>query len=615
MLRLLKILVLAFACTAAATAADDAAAVLARAKAAAGGSHWDSVAVVHLQGTIDATGLKGQFAQWQRTRDGAYVSRFTLGPTSGAEGYDGTAVWSQDGSGEVTRAGSRGAHDEAVMQAYLAALAYWYPQRVPAAVHAAGVRHADGHSFDVVAVNPRGAQAFELWFDAETHLLARAVGHRGQDTVTDYYADYHTVDGLKIAFTQRSSMGDSRYDTVLHVEQATIDPDLARVSFAVPASHADDAVILGGADSTTLPFELLNDHIYVHAKVNGKPVRLMVDTGGANLLLPGAAKALGIESAGALPGRGVGEKTQDVALAKVQSVELGKARIANQVFFIFPLQAMKAVEDVDFQGLVGFEVFKRFVVKIDYAAGKLTLIRPAAFHYRGKGTVVPFRFDEHTPSVSGSIDGIAGRFTIDTGSRSSVTLMTPFVDAHGLRTRYAHTPVLVSGWGVGGAARGEVARAGELTLGGVKIVAPLIELSVQKKGAFANPDLAGNVGSDLLRRFTVIFDYRNQQMIFEPVSGLPAQHYDRSGLWLNRAGADLEVMDVVPGSAAAKAGVKLGDRVTAIDGMPASDSSLPALRERWRTAAAGTQVRLGLRRGEKTFDVTLNLHPQIPAHH
>ena len=69
------------------------------------------------------------------------------------------------------------------------------------------------------------------------------------------------------------------------------------------------------------------------------------------------------------------------------------------------------------QGMIGFEVLRRFVTQIDYGRKTLTFIDPAAFDPAGSGTPVAFVFYSHLPQVAGSFEGIPGQFDIDTGSR------------------------------------------------------------------------------------------------------------------------------------------------------------------------------------------------------
>jgi hypothetical protein len=82
---------------------------------------------------------------------------------------------------------------------------------------------------------------------------------------------------------------------------------------------------------------------------------------------------------------------------------------------------------------------------------------------------------------------------------------------------YAPTFDAVSGWGVGREGRGVVVKdvAGDLFTG--------------EKGAMAETTTSANLGSELLKRFAVTFDYANRTMYLEPApTPLPRDIYDRA---------------------------------------------------------------------------------------
>ena len=146
--------------------------------------------------------------------------------------------------------------------------------------------------------------------------------------------------------------------------------------------------------------------------------------------------------------RGVGEKSVEIGIARLSSFTVGDATLTQPMFFVLPMAELQQVEDVAFSGLIGFEIFKRFVVEIDYAARKLTLHDPGSFQHDGGGVKVPFKLNGRTPEVDGEIDGLAGVFSIDTGSRASLTMMSPFARKNDLEARYSPRLEAVTGWGV-----------------------------------------------------------------------------------------------------------------------------------------------------------------------
>jgi hypothetical protein len=606
--KLLFTMIFAIACLSSAQA-QSAPEILAKAKQAMGGAAWDSIRSIHTKASLKTSGLTGEGESWEDVLTGHYVDRYQLGPASGAEGFDGTTVWSQDSSGQPRPEGGGDARQGAADEAYRRSLAYWFPQRWPAQVEYSGALEDQGRRFYVLRITPQHGRPFDLWIDASTYLFDRTVEKADIETRTTYLSDYRVVQGVKIPFAQHSTNGESRYDQFTTVEQVEPNVPLAAAQFRMPAPPAPDYAIAGGKASTTVPFQLLNNHIYVQVKINGKgPYTFLCDTGGANIVSPTLARELGLHSEGALQGRGVGEKSEDVGLAKVQSVQVGDGTLSNQVFAIYDLDSYANVEGVRIRGLIGYEIFKRFVVRVDYEHSQLTLTVPSAFAYHGQGTPVPFQFNNHIPQVDGDIDGIAGKFDIDTGSRASLSILKPFAEKHDLAARLNAKVQGVTGWGVGGPAKGLLARAKTLHLGSVAVENPVTELSLQSHGAFTSPYVAGNVGAGVLKRFNITFDYPHQQLIFERNANYAKpDEFDRSGMWVNKAGDDFEVMDVIAAGPAAAAGLKAGDKISAVDGRAAGQVSLPELRARFRTEVPGTKIKLTVQSGQQTRDVVLVL--------
>lgn len=571
--------------TAAGKAAPDPHELLSRSKQAAGGAAWDRVERLRVTSTLRTAGLAGTSESLSDLATGRYVTSFDLGVTRGASGFDGEASWQRDASGDVLVTDSQSDVEASRTEGYRTALGYWYPERWKAEIESRGKVEDGGRAYFVLSIHPEGGRQFELWLDAETLLAARIVERGAVHTNTTELSDYREVEGLMIPFEQRSENEQPGSKVEASLTAVEVNPQLATEAFAVPQVKVEDFQIAGGATSVTIPFELLNNHIYVEAAVGDHPPgRFLVDTGGANLLTDVAASEMGVESQGSIPVGGAGEGSVMAGIAKLDRFTLGAIRFDGPTFVVLPLQGVTEAGGVHFDGLIGFEIFKRFVVTIDYAGGRLTLTRPEVFTYHGPGERIPFRFDGRHPVVDGSIDGVPGTFSIDTGSRSSLDLHRPFIEAHGLEERYRPQVEGITGWGVGGGVRSGVTRSRSLKLGGIEIPGLITELTRQEKGAFTDRYLAGNVGGNVLRRFTVTFDYTRREMILEPNAhfGEP-DVFDRSGMWINQVDGAFEVMDVVAAGPAAAAGLVVGDRIVAVDGRPVVEAvRLPDLRLRFR---------------------------------
>ena len=310
-----------------------------------------------------------------------------------------------------------------------------------------------------------------------------------------------------------------------------------------------------------------------------------------------------------MSGGAADDDRQNVGVTRVDRLEFGGIVVERQVFATFDLdEFMRRVEGLDdVAGVVGYEIFKRFPVKLDYEHSRATFYDPAKFKYAGTGARLPILFRGTNPQARGRVDGIDGVFHIDTGSRGSLTLTLPFVEANELTAKYGAKLETISGASVGGHVRALLARATTLQLGDITVQKPVTLLSLQSRGALADPDLAGNIGFGILRQFNITFDYPNSVLYFEKNAnyGKP-DVYDRAGLWIERAAKGYEVVDVVAGGPAAAAGVKAGDLIVGINGKAWTLLPLSAVRTELK-AAPGRKVRLKMDAGPERVVTTRDL--------
>ncbi|MBV8579381.1 MAG: aspartyl protease family protein [Candidatus Eremiobacteraeota bacterium] len=570
-------------------APDDIVAVLRMSGAALGVSALASIRTLHLRGTITVIGVDGTADGWQDMHDGAFAQYADAGPASAAQGFDGTHAWNRDASGYVWNDGSAQARYAALDQVYLNRYLLWRPDHGGAAVASRGQRVVNGHRYDVLQVAPSGSLPFDVWIDATTHLPARTVQVIGVSTITTTFGDYRSVHGLRVPFLQTSDADGNA--AAFHAKTAVVDDPGAAVALRRPNAQVSDFALPSG--TTTIPFELVDGHVVLPVTINGKgPFQFIFDTGGQNVIDADVAKAVGLGSAGNAAGGGVGAATEAFQFATVDMLGVGDATLRKQIFGVLPVHAgfgMSSGKPVD--GLIGFEVLARFVTTFDYGKNQVVL-RTSPAPDAG-GTTIPFVFNGQHMMIDCAIGGVAGPCIIDTGSRSALSITSPFLAAHPTLLPANATAVGANGFGVGGASLGKLGRT-SLQLAGFTVPDVIADYSTQTRGAFADPFYAGNVGAPVLKRFAVTFDYTNQRATFVPNANF-AEHetYDRSGTFLVTQGGKIIVADVRPGTPAADAGLARGDVLTTVGGKDAGTLGLAAIRDLFR-GAPGTALPLGV---------------------
>jgi predicted aspartyl protease len=592
---------------------------LVRFKAATGGAAWDRVPAIASHATLTVGSLAGGADSIEDVRTGRFRTTVHLGAFAQSDGFDGRAAWQQTMDGEVVTSDTPDAIAHVHTDRWLTARGYFQPGT--ARYRDLGAASLAGTPAHGLEATPDGGAPVELWFDDARGLLVRTVTREGSERTITTLDDYRPIDGISVAFSSVQDVGDPRnlttaITTELHVRPAS-EAELAR-----PATDGDRVSFAGGARDSQVAFELVNNHIYIHAEVDGQPVRMLVDTGGLNLLTPAAAARLGLSASGKLAMGGAGEAKADVAFARGHALTVGAVRLAAPVFYVVDFTSIGDVEGEDFDGLIGFEIFQRLAVRLDYPARQLTLMARDGWTPPTGAIAVPFELTDRTPVVVGAVDGLPARFAIDTGARNSLTIDTPFARAHDLDAKYHATFETVTGWGVGGGSRGKPVRFHEVRLGGAVIADVAGDLSTSDKGAFANPDLSGNIGGGILKRFVVTFDYRARTMYLAPAAAPVARDvYDRAGMFFmyvprtergDHEDRVLRVAAVTPGGPAAKAGVVEGDRIVAIDGGPIARQPLWKWRAILAEGTVGDHHQLTLERAGARRDVTLTLTELVP---
>ena len=322
----------------------------------------------------------------------------------------------------------------------------------------------------------------------------------------------------------------------------------------------------------TLAFSLQANHLVIPITIDGTPTYALFDTGGGNAIDPQFARKLGLRERPNGTASGAGEETVKASRTRVSALGFGALTLHDQEFEVLPLPGtLTHGNGVTVSAIVGREILERYVTRIDYDARTLTFTPASDFHYDGSGVAVPLQLGTPEAIVRASIDGLTGSFQIDTGSSASLILTSPFIETNNLRKKYQTAGNLIIGRGIGGYSRADLARGTRLRIGTFEINDMVIDLSTDTAGAFASRWVDGNLGNDVLQRLTMTLDYAHHVVYIEPNlrTDIPTPP-NRTGMYVqNDDRAYFDVVDVLANGPAFEAGLRIGDRITSVDGIPA----------------------------------------------
>lgn len=292
--------------------------------------------------------------------------------------------------------------------------------------------------------------------------------------------------------------------------------ELGRLYFANNGTEAT----LRQALPATLPFREDNGWIIVKARVEGsEPVDFVVDTGASMLALLAGPKTSGVNLDMSHVQRLGSEDDLAAPTAAVQrdlDLDFGPLVLVDQTVLAIPVQSLKCSEEIPdppFQGVIGHELFSRYVVEINYDRGELVLHDPETYRYAGDGQVVAAEISGRQPYVAATVHSSGNdypvRLHVDSGAGMDLSLFP--------QTSEAIVPppegVTKNGCFVGGLAKYHTGSRVALGFEGGAALDTPVDYSIGDEVIDTGQN--GRLGSRFLRRHNVVFDYSRGQMILE----------------------------------------------------------------------------------------------------
>jgi hypothetical protein len=263
------------------------------------------------------------------------------------------------------------------------------------------------------------------------------------------------------------------------------------------------------ASSISVPVAYVDNRAFVSVRLNGQPLRFLVDTGGYDTVDASVARRLGlvVKAAGSIAGGGNGKAR--LGTTTVNSLELGSRRISHHRMLVVDFSAIsRHLGLAPFDGMIGYDFFKGKVLTFLNSRSEL-LINDNSID----GTDLRFSLYGTIPKISAMVNGLRGEFVLDTGDRSTVTLVAGFPLKHPtIKSAVARSRV-VTGWGVGGPIVSDIVRLQSVAVDDLVVRHLVGRIALSTGGTFAATDIDGTLGNGYLRHFDVSIDYLHNRLV------------------------------------------------------------------------------------------------------
>lgn len=376
-----------------------------------------------------------------------------------------------------------------------------------------------------------------------------------------------------------------------------------------------------------VPFELINNLAVIELRINDSPkMKFIVDSGVSRTIiseLPEDGKiTLSRVNKVALRGLG-GEQLIYGYRSPGNEIQIGSARGLGAEVIILErdLLQLSNLMGTYVHGIIGFDLFNAFIVEFDYAQRIIVLYerdnkrkinqlkRSRLWHE------FPLEVEETKSYTYMNLyhgkqsEPQKLRLLLDTGSSGALTLFA--TQSQGI-TIPESTQSGLLGIGLGGEIYGDLGRVHKTSMKPFAFRQPVVAYPDSNYSQILNVSdrRNGSIGSDILRRFKVLYDYKGKNLLMRK------NKFYREDFTYNRSGVDIStpypsvpvyiVSKVREGSEAQKMGLQKGDQIDRVHGKATVNMNLSEVLEYFRVGRKG-RIQLDIKRDSLNMSLQFKL--------
>lgn len=426
-----------------------------------------------------------------------------------------------------------------------------------------------------------------------------------------------------------------------------------------PLCFSQDGFVISNSKKTTIPFQLINNLIFIPVNINGVDLTFLLDSGvNETILFSLDQKEVNFNNVEKINFSGLGESINIEGLKSENNiVNIGKDyKDSQHLVFIILNESINFSSHVGIpvNGIIGYHFFKNHPVEINYTAKKIIIYNnEKIFAQRQKRfSEFPITIEGNKPYMMAEVEmtnqKTNSKMLLDLGNSDAVWLFPKVIEDFEYNRPNIEDYL---GRGFNGDIFGKRSRIHSLSLGKYEFEQPLLampdEFSIQNLKIV--PNRKGSVGSEILRRFTVIFDYPSKKLYLKRNKNYrdPFQ-FNNSGLDILQDGMTWEkdlvtfetkktvfsegnlqnespekflynfvlkpkftVAGCRKDSPCFKAGIRKNDQLISIDKKTVGNMSMQTINDYFKQED-GKKIYLQIERNDQLLNITLTLQDPFP---
>lgn len=307
-------------------------------------------------------------------------------------------------------------------------------------------------------------------------------------------------------------------------------------------------VFENGVEKVSIPFKFINNLIFIPIKVNGIELNFMLDSGVEETILFSMEdkKEVSFFNVEKITLRGLGSEASIEGLKSTNNkLECNGMKSGNHLLYIVLDQSFNLSSHIGIpvNGIIGYNFLKNNLVEINYGSKKISVYKDSEKNKKRinkKFQVVPITIEKSKPYIAGSVvlnsNEIPVKLLIDIGNSDAIWLFEK--ESKGIKIPAKNFEDYL-GKGFSGDVEGKRAQISKFKISNFEFRNPIVAFpdSTSIQNVRMVKDRAGSVGSEVLKRFSIIFDYTNQQLFLRKNNNFSAPFsYNKSGVELQHYG-------------------------------------------------------------------------------